>query len=165
LRPRGTLALQGGEGVSTIHCSKKFIQSFFIETKVKEPIYINGVPTYDLYLEKYPHLGYLYINGVRAKELAAGAHYQIIEPTLFEYFDEICQLFNDDVDIVIDDESYLPLSIQVNGKYIFAIDRVGTTFTMNTELGLNNIRNISNKIEGVFKNKIIPLLKKVGLYG
>jgi beta-galactosidase/beta-glucuronidase len=136
-----------------------------METKVKEPIYIGGVPTYDLYLEKYPHEGYLYINGVRAKELPAGADYQIIEPKLFEYFDEICELFNDNVYIVIDDVSYLPLSIQVNGKYVLMIERVGTTFTMTTELGLNDIRNINNKIERVFKNKIIPLLKEVGLYG
>jgi len=149
----------------TIHCSKKFIQSFFIETKVKEYIYINGVPTYDLYLEKYPQEGHLYVNGVPAKALSGGARYQMIEPKLFEYFDEICQLFNDNADIVIEDESYLPLSIQVNGKYIFAIEREGTTFTMNTELGLDDIRNIRNKIEGVFKGKIIPFLKKVGLHG
>ncbi len=107
----------------------------------------------------------MYVNGVRAKELPAGADYQINEPKLFEYFDEICELFNDDVYIVIDDESYLPLSIQINGKYVFTIERVGTTFTMTTELGLNDIRNISNKIERVFKNKIIPLLKEVGLHG
>jgi len=149
----------------TIHCSKKFIQSFFIETKVAKPIYINGVPTYDLYLEKYPQQGYLYINGVHAKALPGGAHYQIIEPKLFEYFDEICKLFNDNADIVIEDESYLPLSIQVNDKYIFEIEHVGTTFTMNTELGLDDIRNIRNKIEGIFKGKIIPLLKEVGLHG
>jgi len=123
------------------------------------------VPTYDLYLEKYPHKDYLYVNGVRAKALSGGAYYQINEPKLFEYFDEICELFNDDVYIVIDDVSYLPLSIQVNGKYVLMIERVGTTFTMNTELGLNDIRNINNKIERVFKNKIIPLLKEVGLHG
>jgi hypothetical protein len=151
--------------MGTIQCEKKFIQSFYMETKVKEPIYIGGVPTYDLYLEKYPHEDYLYINGVQAKELPAGAHYQIIEPKLFEYFDEICQLFNDNADIVIDNESYLPVSIQVNGKYVLIIEHVGTTFTMNTELGLNDIRNISNKIEIIFKNKIIPLLKEVGLHG
>jgi len=159
----------------TIQCSKKFIQSFFIETKVKEPIYVNGVPTYDLYLAKYPQEGYLYINDVpakalsgsaqRAKALSSGANYQIIEPKLFEYFDEICQLFNDNTDIVIEDESYLPLSIKVNDKYIFAIERASKTFTMNTELGLDDIRNIRNKIEGVFKGKIIPFLKKVGLHG
>ena len=151
--------------MGTIQCGKKFIQSFSIYTKVKEPIYIGGVPTYDLYLEKYPHQGYLYVNGVSAKELPAGAPYQIIEPKLFAYFDEICELFNDGAYIVIDDVSYLPLSVQVNGKYVLTIERVGTTFTMNTELGLNDIRNISNKIESIFKNKIIPLLKKVGLYG
>jgi len=151
--------------MATIQCEKKFIQSFFMETKVKEPIYIGGVPTYDLYLEKYPHKDYLYVNGVRAKALSGGAYYQINEPKLFEYFDEICELFNDDVYIVIDDVSYLPLSIQVNGKYVLMIERVGTTFTMNTELGLNDIRNINNKIERVFKNKIIPLLKEVGLHG
>jgi len=149
----------------TIQCSKKFIQSFFIETTVKEPIYINGVPIYDLYLEKYPQQEYLHINGVRAKALPGGAHYQIIEPKLFEYFNEICQLFNDNTDIVVEDESYLPLSIQVNGKYIFEIEHAGTTFTMNTELGLDDIRNIRNKIEGVFKGKIIPLLKEVRLHG
>jgi beta-galactosidase/beta-glucuronidase len=136
-----------------------------METKVKEPIYIGGVPTYDLYLEKYPHQYYLYVNGVYAKALSLGPVYQMNEPTLFEYFDEICALFNDDVYIVIDDISYLPLSIQVNGKYVFTIEHVGTTFIMNSELGLNDIRNISNKIESIFKNKIIPLLKKVGLHG
>jgi len=151
--------------MDTIHCSKKSIRSFFIETKVKEPIYIGGVPTYDLYLEKYPDEGYLYINGVHAKALSGGAHYQMIEPILFEYFDEICQLFDGDADIVIDNESYLPLSIQINGKYVLKIEHVGTTFSMTTELGLDDVRQIRNKIESVFKNKIIPLLKKVGLYG
>lgn len=145
-------------------CSKGLIQSFSMETKVNEPIYIGGVPTYDLYLEKYPQQGYLYINGVSAKALPGGAHYQIIEPELFGYFDEICQLFNDNTEIVVDDESYLPLSIKVNGKYIFVIEYVVTTFTMNTELGLDDIRNIRNRIERVFKIKIIPLLKQVGLY-
>jgi hypothetical protein len=151
--------------MTTIHCFKKSIQSFFIETKVKEPIYIGGVPTYDLYLEKYPDEGHLYINGVRAKALSGGAHYQMIEPILFKYFDEICQLFNGDTNIVIDNESYLPVSIQVDGKYILTIERVGTTFTMMTELGLDNIRHIRLRFENVFKNNIIPLLKKVGLYG
>ena len=136
-----------------------------METKVKEPIYIGGVPTYDLYLEKYPDEYYLYVNGVRAKELPGGAHYQIIEPILFEYFDEICELFNGDADIVIDNESYLPLSIQIDGKYVLMIGHVGTTFTMNTELGLDDIRRIRTKFENVFKIKIIPLLKKVGLHG
>jgi len=126
--------------MATIQCEKKFIQSFFMETKVKEPIYIGGVPTYDLYLEKYPHKDYLYVNGVRAKALSGGAYYQINEPKLFEYFDEICELFNDDVYIVIDDVSYLPLSIQVNGKYVLMIERVGTTFTMNTELASHSGR-------------------------
>ncbi len=149
----------------TIQCYNEFVQSFSMETRIREPIYINGVPTYDLHLAKYPHQGYLYVNGVSAKALSGGADYQMIEPKLFEYFDEICQLFNDNADIVIEDESYLPLSIQINGKYIFVIDYVGTTFTMDTELGLNDIRNISNKIESVCKNKITPLLKEVGLYG
>jgi len=36
---------------------------------------------------------------------------------------------------------------------------------MTTELGLDDIRQIRNRFENVFKNKIIPLLKKVGLYG
>jgi len=148
-----------------IYCSKKSIRSFFMETKVKEPIYIGGVPTYDLYLEKYPYEYYLYVNGVRAKELPAGAPYQMIELKLFEYFDEICQLFDGDADIVVDNESYLPVSIQVNGKYVLTIERVGTTFSMTTELGLDDVRQIRNRFENVFKNKIIPLLKKVGLYG
>ena len=151
--------------MGTIQCEKKFIQSFSIQTHVKEPIYIGGVPTYDLYLEKYPHKLCVYANGVPAKALSLGPVYQKNVPTLFEYFGEICELFNDDAYIVIDDESYLPLSIQVNGKYVLMIERVGTTFTMNTELGLNDIRNINNKIERVFKNKIIPLLKEMGLYG
>ena len=148
-----------------IHCSKKTVQSFFMETKVKQPIYINGVPTTDLYLEKFPNEGYLYINSIRAKELPAGANYQLIEPELFGYFDEICHLFNDNTEIEIQDETYLPLSIQVNGRYVFRIEREGTTFTVDTELGLGEIRDISNKIESVFKFKIIPLLKRVGLYG
>ena len=149
----------------TIQCSNKIIQSFSIETNVKEPIYINGVPTYDLHLEKYPHQTYLYVNGVRAKALSGGADYQMMEPQLIRYLDDICQLFDDDTVIDIQDESYLPFSIQVNGKSIFEIESVATTFTMNTELGLDDIRRISNKIEGVFKTKIIPLLKEVGLHG
>jgi len=135
-----------------------------METKIKEPIYIGGVPTYDLYLEKFPNQEYLYVNSIRAKELPAGTNYQLIEPTLFGYFDEICQLFNDNTEIEIQDETYLPLSIQVNGKYVFKIERESTTFTVDTELGLSEIRDISNKIERVFKFKIIPLLKRAGLY-
>jgi len=140
------------------------MQSFFMETKVKQPIYINGVPTTDLYLEKYPNERYLYVNGILARKLPAGETYQLIEPTLFGYFDEICQLFSDNTEIEIQDETYLPLSIQVNGKYVFKIERESTTFTVDTELGLSEIRDISNKIESVFKFKIIPLLKREGLY-
>jgi len=141
------------------------VQSFLIETKVKEPIYVKGVPTYDLYLEKYPHMTYLHVNGVRAKELPAGADYQMIEPTLINYFDEVCQPFNGNADIDVEDGTYLPVSIQVNGKHVFQIERQATTFIMNTELSLNDIKNLSSKIESVFKIKIIPLLKRVGLYG
>jgi|GEM_PF-2488819 len=148
-----------------VHCSGKVMQSFFIETKVKEPIYIHGVPTYDLYLEKYPDKGHLYINSVLASELPAGDYYRLIEPTLFGYFDEICQLFSENTEIEIQDEMYLPLSIQVNGRYVFRIKRESTTFTVDTELGLSEIRDISNKIEDVFRFKIIPLLKRAGLYG
>jgi len=148
-----------------IHCSNKIVQSFFIETKVKQPIYIKGEPTYDLYLEKYPHMTYLHVNGVRVKNLPAGADYQMIEPTLINYFDEICQLFDNNTDIDVEDGTYLPVSIQVNGKHIFQIERQATTFIMNSELGLGDIRNISSKIESVFKIKIISLLKRVGLYG
>ena len=151
--------------MDTIHCSNKSIQSFYMQTKVKEPIYIGGVPTYDLYLEKYSDERYLYINGVHAKALLVGTHYQMIEPILFEYFDEICQLFDGNADIVVDNESYLPVSIQVNGKYVLMIGHVGTTFTMITELGLDDIRHIRTRFENVFKIKIIPLLKKVGLHG
>ena len=140
------------------------MRSFFMETKVKEPILINGVPTYDLYLEKYPDKGQLYINSVLASELPAGDYYRFIEPTLFGYFDEICRPFNDNTDIEIQDETYLLLSIQVNGKYVFRIEREGTTFTVDTELGLSEIRDISNKIENVFKFNIIPLLRRAGLY-
>jgi len=149
----------------TIHCSNRTVQSFFIEVEVSQPLYIGGVPTRDLYLEKRPVEGYLYINGVRAKELSGGARYQLIEPTLFGYFDEICQLFTGNADIDIDDESYLPVSIQVNGKRIFKIERTGTVFSMSTELGLDDIRHISSRVESVFKVKIIPLLRSVGLYG
>ena len=149
----------------TINCYNKTVQSFFIETKIKEPIYIGGVPTYDLYLEKRPNEGHLYINGVRSKALSGGTNYQIIEPVLLQYFDEICQMFNDNTDIDINDESYLPTSIRVNSKHVFLIEREGTTFIMNSELGLNDIRQISDKIESVFKVKIIPLLRRVGLYG
>jgi len=141
------------------------MQSFFMETRVKQPIYINGVPTYDLYLEKYPDKEDLYINSVLATELPAGDYYEFIKPTLFGYFDEICQLFNDNTEIEIQHETYLPLSIQVNGKYVFKIEHESTIFTVDTELGLSEIRNISNKIENVFKFKIIPLLKRAGLYG
>jgi len=148
-----------------IHCSNRTVQSFFIEVKVSQPLYINGVPVHDLYLEKRPIEGYLYINGVRAKELSGGAKYQLIEPTLFGYFDEICQLFTGNADIDVEDESYLPVSIQVNGKRVFKIERTGTIFTMDTELGLNDIRHISSKIESVFRVKVIPLLRSVGLYG
>jgi hypothetical protein len=151
--------------INNIHCQNKSIDSFFMETKVKEPLYIGGVPTYDLYLEKYPYEGYLYINGVRAKELPAGANYQIIEPKLFEYFDEICEVFDgDDVDIVIDNKSYLPLSIQVDGKYILTIEFSANSAKMITTLSLNEIRQMRTRFENVFRNKIIPLLKKVGLY-
>jgi len=140
------------------------MKSFFMETKVKQPVYINGVPTTDLYLEKFPDKEYLYINSVLASELPAGDYYRLIEPELFGYFDEICQLFNDNTEIEIQHETYLPLSIQVNGRYVFKIERESTTFTVDTELGLSEIRDISNKIENVFKFKIIPLLKRVGLY-
>ncbi len=152
-----------GDLMDTIHCSKKSIQSFFMETKVKEPIYIGGVPTYNLYLEKYPYEEYLYVNGVRAKELPAGANYQI-ESKLFEFFDEICEVFDgDDVDIVVDNKSYLPLSIQVDGKYIFTIEFSANSAKMITRLSLNEIRNIRTKFEKIF-NKIISLLREVKLY-
>jgi len=149
----------------TINCYNKTIRSFFIETKIKEPIYIGGVPIYELYLEKRPNEGHLYINGVRSKALSGGTNYQMIEPVLLQYFDEICQMFSDNTDMDINDESYLPTSIRVNGKHVFLIEREGTTFIMNSELGLNDIRQISDKIESVFKVKIIPLLRRVGLYG
>jgi len=146
-----------------INCSRKAVQSFFMETKVKQPFLISGEFTYDLYLEKYPGQAYLYINKVRSKELPGGSKYQIIEPTLLIYFDEICALFNDNTDIDIDDESYLPTSIKTNGKYVFQIDRVVTTYIVNTELGLDEIKKISDRIEHVFRMKIIPLLKQVRL--
>ena len=149
----------------TIHCDKKTVQSFFMTTKIKQPIFIGGVATYDLYLEKRPNEGHLYISGTRSKVLAGGSHYQIIEPELLGYFNEICKFFNNDTDIDVEDESYLPVSIRQEGKYIFTIDVVGTTFTMNTELGLKDIRDISKTTESVFRTKIIPLLQQVGLYG
>lgn len=131
-------------------------------TKVEEPIYIGGVPTHNLYLEIYPHQQYLYINGVRAKELPGGAHYQMIEPQLFVYLDEICLKGN--AEIFVDDEFYQPFLIRVNGEIILLIENFGTTFQMDTELGLDDVRNISNRIERAFTYKITPLLKEVGLY-
>jgi hypothetical protein len=136
-----------------------------METKIKQPIFIGDTVTYDLYLEKRPNEGHLYINGTRSKVLAKGSQYQIIEPELLGYFDEICKFFNNDTDIDIEDGSYLPISIRENGKYVFIIDVIGTTFTMNTEIGLKDIRDISKTIENVFRTKIIPLLQQVGLYG
>ena len=135
-----------------------------METTINEPIYIGGVPTNILYLEIRPHEQYLYINGIRAKALPGGAHYQMIEPVLFSYLDEICQLFDRDTGIFVDDESYLPFIIRVEGTNIFAVENVGTTFYMDTKIGLDDIRNISNRIERTFRLKIIPLLKEVGLY-
>jgi hypothetical protein len=136
-----------------------------METKIKRPLFIGGTATYDLYLEKRPNEGHLYINNVRAKALPGASDYQIIEPTLLEYFDEICKPFDNSTDIDVEDESYLPTSIRVNGKYVFIIDVVGNTFIMNTELGLKEIRDISKTIESVFRTKIIPLLQQVGLHG
>jgi len=132
-------------------------------TTVNEPIYIGGVPTHNLHLEIRPHEQYLYINNVRAKALPGGAHYQMIEPVLFSYLDEICLRGN--TEIFVDDESYLPFFIQVNDEIMLVIENFGRTFQMNTELGLDDIRNISNRIERAFTIKIIPLLKEVGLYG
>jgi hypothetical protein len=133
-----------------------------MSTTVEEPIYIDGVPTHNLHLEIYPHKQYLYINGIRAKELPDGAHYQRIEPRLFVYLDEICLKGN--TEIFVDDESYQPFFIQVNNEIILLIENFGTTFQMDTELGLDDIRNISNRIERAFTYKIIPALKEVGLY-
>jgi len=146
-------------------CSNGIIQEFSMETRINEPIYISGVPTYNLYLEKHAHEGYLYINGIRAKALPGGAHYQMIEPQLFSYFDEICQLFNGNTAIFVDDESYLPFIIRNDSGTMLSIEIVGTTFVMNTKLGLDDIRDISNRIERIFRFEIIPLLKEVGLYG
>jgi len=148
----------------TVQCAKRLIQSFFMETKVKDPVYINDEPTYDLYLEKRDHLGYLYINGVRAKALPRGGDYQSIEPTLFKYFDEICQPFDDDTEINVEDESFLPWSIKVKSKPVLEIEYESQTFIMTTDLGIDEIRNISNRIERTFRLKIIPILKEVGLY-
>jgi hypothetical protein len=146
-------------------CVNGIIQGFSMEIEVNEPIYISGIPTYNLYLEIHPHEQYLYINGVRAKGLTGGAYYQMMEPQLFSYLDEICQSFNRNTEIYIDNESYLPFFIRVDDTPIFSIERMGTTFVMNTELGLDDIRHISDRIQRVFYFKIIPLLKEVGLYG
>jgi len=148
----------------TIQCYKKVVQSFFMETRAKEPIYIGGEPKRDLYLEKYHHLGYLHINGIRAKALPNGADYQMIEPKLFGYFNEICEPFNDDTIITVEDESFLPLSINVNSKPVFELEYISPTFTMNTDLSIDEIRTIGNRIERAFKVKIVPLLKEVGLH-
>jgi len=149
----------------TIHCYNRTVQSFFMEVEISQPLYINGVPVRDLYLEKYPGEGHLYINGVRARQLPSGSDYQLIEPTLLGYFNEICQLFTGNADIDVEDELYLPVSIQINGKRVFKIERTGTIFTMDTELGLDDIRHISDRVESVFRVKVIPLLRSVGLYG
>ncbi len=148
----------------TVQCAKRLVQSFFMETKVKDPVYINDNPTYDLNLEKRNHLGYLYINGVRAKALPRGRDYQLIEPALFGYFDEICQSFDDDTEITVEDESFLPWSIKVKSKSVFEIEYESQTFIMTTELGLDEIKSISKRIERTFSLKIVPILKKVGLY-
>jgi hypothetical protein len=146
-------------------CSNGAIQELSMPTKIKEPIYISGVPTYDLYLQKYANQRYLYINGIRAKVLLGGTHYQMIEPVLLSHFDEICRLFNENtVKLVVDDESYLPFIIQADGWPIFSIEITGTTFVMNTKLGLYNIIDTSKRIELIFNFEIIPLLKEVGLY-
>jgi hypothetical protein len=136
-----------------------------MQTTVNEPIYIGGVPTYNLYLEIYPHQQYLYINGVRAKGLTGGAYYQMMEPQLFSHLDEICQLFIGNAVILIDDESYLPYLIRVDNIPVFLMERAGTAFYMTTSLGLDRVIDASDRIERVFQFEIIPLLKEVGLYG
>ncbi|ALG97133.1 hypothetical protein AVT98_gp41 [Sulfolobales virus YNP1] len=135
-----------------IKCQNKKIDSFFIE--VNE----------NLYLEKRSMEGHLYINGIRAKALPGGAHYQMIEPELFRQFDEICQQFNDDAEIDIDKETFLPLTIKIEGKNVLTIEFESNSTKIMTKIGLNQVRHLRNIFENVFKNKIIPLLQKVNLY-
>jgi hypothetical protein len=148
-----------------IKCLNKSISSFFIETKAKNPVYINGELIYDLYLEKRYNEGFLYINGVRAKSLNNGVNYQLIEAELFGYFDEICNLFSNSADIDVDKKTFLPLSIKLDNEYILRIESDTNSVKMTTKLSLNEVRHIRNMIENVFINKIIPLLQKVNLYG
>lgn len=136
-----------------IKCQNKTLNSFFIE--VNE----------NLYLEKRSMEGHLYINGIRAKALPGGAQYQMIEPELIGYFNEICQNFNNnDAEIDIDKETFLPLTIKIEGKNILTIEFEYNSTKIMTKIGLNQVRHLRNIFENVFKNKIIPLLQKVNLY-
>jgi len=135
-----------------------------METKLNEPIYIDGVPTSNLNLVLRPREQFLFINGVRTKESPGGANYWMMETVLLRYLDEICQSFNGNTDIFADDKSYLPYFIGVNDETVLMIESSGTFFRMFTELGLNDIRDISDRIKRSFELKIIPLLEEVGLY-
>jgi hypothetical protein len=159
-----TNIIHGDKKMINIKCLNKSISSFFIETRPKNPVYINGELVYDLYLEKRNNEGFLYINGVRAKSLINGVNYQLIEAELFEYFDEICRLFDDNTEIDVDKETYLPLSIKVNGKSILKIEFEKNSVKMVTGLSINEIRNIRTKFEKTFNN-IFSLLEKVNLHG
>jgi hypothetical protein len=118
----------------------------------------------NLYIEKKLEEGHLYINGIRAKALPGGKYYQMIEPELFKQFDEICRLFNDNTEIDVDKETYLPVSIRINGKSILTIEFETNSVKIVTKLSLNEIRNIRTKFEKTFGN-IFSLLKEVNLYG
>jgi hypothetical protein len=133
-----------------IQCKNKFVSSFFIE--INENLY-----------EKKPEEGHLYINGVRAKALPNGVTYQMIEPELIRYFDEICQKFNN-AEIDVDEKTFLPLSVKRDNEYILRIEFDANSIKIISKIGLNEVRHIRNIIENVFRNKIIPLLKEVSLY-
>jgi len=141
----------GNRKMINIQCKNKFVSSFFME--------INE----NLYIEKKMEEGHLYINGVRAKVMPDGVTYQMIEPELIRYFDEICQKFNN-AEIDVDEKTFLPLSVKLDNEYILRIE-FDANSTMITKIGLNEVRHIRNIIENVFRNKIIPLLQKVNLYG
>ncbi len=133
-----------------IQCKNKFVSSFFME--------INE----NLYIEKKLEEGHLYINNIRAKALPGGITYQMVEPELIRYFDEICQNFNN-AEIDVDEKTFLPLSVKLDSEYI-RIEFEANSIKIISKIGLNEVRHIRNIIENVFRNKIIPLLQKVNLY-
>ena len=142
-----------GTKMIEILCQNKFISTFFIE--------INE----DLVLEKKPQEGHLYINNIRAKALPGGVTYQLIEPELFRNFDEICQLFDfNNVEIDIDKKTFIPLSVKADGKYLFTVEFNSNSVKIATKIGLKELIQVSSKIQSIFNNKIVQVLKEVNLY-